>query len=158
MTAKVRLAGIAVSSNANHQRHFTPAQTAITPRLRRPRGHIPSVHLPWTFFHWLNVTPRVGGRVTYYSARTSQRSAQQRRDREVFNTGVGTSIQSVAACGRTPPTGFCRWTGCGTSSSRRRTMFLCPTPARRRRKLPQFDGEQPSLMVLPVHVSRLQQH
>jgi len=48
--------------------------------------------LPWTFFHWLNVTPRVGGRVTYYSAQNQTNNTDLYR--EVFNTGVGTSFKA----------------------------------------------------------------
>ncbi len=51
--------------------------------------------LPWTFFNWLNVTPRVGGRLTYYSSQNFT-NGQPNSDtyREVFNTGIGTSFKA----------------------------------------------------------------
>jgi lipopolysaccharide assembly outer membrane protein LptD (OstA) len=56
--------------------------------------------LPWTFFNWLNVTPRVGGRLTYYSSQSynsvNVTNGLPSSDvyREVFNTGVGTSFKA----------------------------------------------------------------
>ena len=50
--------------------------------------------LPETFFGWLNVTPRVGGRFTYYSAETGPGGTNSATWRNVFNTGVETSFKA----------------------------------------------------------------
>ena len=50
--------------------------------------------LPQTFFGWLNVTPRVGGRFTYYSAETGPGGTNSETWRNVFNTGVETSFKA----------------------------------------------------------------
>ena len=52
--------------------------------------------LPSTFFNWLNVTPRVGGRLTYYSGETGPAGTNSETCRRVFNTGVGLFLQGLA--------------------------------------------------------------
>jgi LPS-assembly protein len=106
--------------------------------------------LPWTFFHWLNVTPRVGGRVTYYSSEAFT-NGQPNSDtyREVFNTGVGTSFKASQL-----------WAGATNSMLQVNGLrhiiepsmnyVFVPDPSTPPGQLPQFDAEQPSLMLLPV--------
>jgi hypothetical protein len=105
--------------------------------------------LPWTFCNWLNVTPRVGGRLTYYSSQNIT-NGQANSDvwREVFNTGVGTSFKASQL-----------WTGATNSTldvdglrhiiEPSANYVYVPDPSTPPAKLPQFDGEQPSLMLLP---------
>ncbi len=50
--------------------------------------------LPETFFGWLNVTPRAGGRVTYYSEESGPAGTNSETWRRVFNTGVDVSFKS----------------------------------------------------------------
>ena len=50
--------------------------------------------LPETFFGWLNVTPRVGGRFTYYSAVEGVTAPTNAQTRGVFNTGVDFSLKA----------------------------------------------------------------
>src|SRR5206468_8466888 len=50
--------------------------------------------LPRTFFGFLNVTPRVGGRFTHYSETESPLLDLEDRDRFVFNTGMETSFKA----------------------------------------------------------------
>ena len=102
--------------------------------------------LPWTFFHWLNVTPRVGGRLTYYSNRTNNTAAIYR---EVLNAGVGTSFKASQL-----------WTGATNSLLEidglrhiiepSANYVFVPNPSTPPGQLPQFDGEQASLPLLPV--------
>jgi lipopolysaccharide assembly outer membrane protein LptD (OstA) len=106
--------------------------------------------LPWTFFNWLNVTPRVGGRVTYYSSQNLT-NGQPNGDttREVFNTGIGTSFKLSRL-----------WTGATNSLldldgvrhiiEPSANYVYVPDPSVPPAKLPQFDAEQPSLLLLPV--------
>lgn len=44
--------------------------------------------VPVTYFGWLNVAPRVGGRVTYYGEPDDLQAIQQDQTRAVINTGV----------------------------------------------------------------------
>lgn len=50
--------------------------------------------LPETFFGWLNVTPRVGGRLTYYSTATGPGATTDELYRGVFNTGAELSFKA----------------------------------------------------------------
>jgi len=106
--------------------------------------------LPWTFFHWLNVTPRVGGRLTYYSSQNFT-NGQPDSDtfRGVFNTGVGTSLKASQL-----------WSGATNSTLQLNGLrhiiepsmnyVFVPDPSTPPGQLPQFDAEQPSLLLLPV--------
>jgi LPS-assembly protein len=106
--------------------------------------------LPWTFFHWLNVTPRVGGRLTYYGSQNFT-NGQPNSDvtRGVFNAGMGTSFKSSRL-----------WTGATNSllqvDGLRHVIepsadyVYVPDPSTPPGQLPQFDAEQPSLLLLPL--------
>lgn len=48
--------------------------------------------LPETFFGWLNVTPRVGGRYTFYGDETGPGATNTSHSREVFDTGAQVSF------------------------------------------------------------------
>ena len=107
--------------------------------------------LPQTFFGWLNVTPRVGGRFTYYGALDdfSSSSGDDDLDRWVFNTGaeVSTKISRV-------------WQGAENRlfqvSGLRHILepsvnyVYVPEPNRRPAELPQFDQEFYSFELQPV--------
>ena len=106
--------------------------------------------LPWTFFNWLNVTPRVGGRLTYYSDGNSTNPAPNGDlTRAVFNTGVSTSFKASQL-----------WAGATNSilqvDGLRHILepsvnyVFVPNPSQPPGMLPQFDANQPSLMLQPV--------
>jgi LPS-assembly protein len=50
--------------------------------------------LPETFFGWLNVAPRVGGRATYYSDVEGTQIHTNQQGRGIFNTGVDISFKA----------------------------------------------------------------
>jgi len=52
------------------------------------------VLLPETFFGWLNVTPRVGGRGTYYGEASGPGATTEEQYRGVFNTGAEVSFKA----------------------------------------------------------------
>ena len=106
--------------------------------------------LPWTFFNWLNVTPNVGGRLTYYSRGASDLApAQNDLNRKVLNTGVGFSFKASQL-----------WTGATNSLLQvdglrhiiepSANYVFVPNPSVPPAQLPQFDSELPSLMLLPI--------
>jgi lipopolysaccharide assembly outer membrane protein LptD (OstA) len=105
--------------------------------------------LPWKFFNWLNVTPRVGGRFTYYSSETGPGGTNSATWRNVFNTGVETSFKASRL-----------WTGATNSlldiDGLRHIIepsvnyVFVPDPSTPPSQLPQFDSELPSLEILPI--------
>ena len=106
--------------------------------------------LPWTFFHWLNVTPRVGGRLTYYSSQNiTNGAANGDVYREVFNTGIGTSFKASQTWVNATNS-LLQIDGVRHVVEPSVNYVYVPDPSTPPSKLPQFDGEQPSLMELPV--------
>jgi LPS-assembly protein len=105
--------------------------------------------LPWTFFHWLNVTPRVGGRLTYYSAQNATNGGNNSVTREIFNTGVGTSFKASQLWANAT-NGFLQVDGLRHIVEPSANYVFVPDPSTPPAKLPQFDGEQPSLVELPL--------
>ena len=107
------------------------------------------VLLPETFFGWLNVTPRVGGRFTYYSTESGPGGTNDETWRNVFDTGVETSFKASQL-----------WAGATNSllaiDGLRHiiepsvTYAYVPSPSKPPAQLPQFDSALPSLLLLPV--------
>lgn len=105
--------------------------------------------LPRSFFGWLQVTPRVGGRATYYSEATGRGADYDEETRLVFNTGAEVSFKLSRL-----------W-----ASARNRLLDVdgirhivqpafnyayTPEPSSLPEELPQFDTEWPSLRLLPI--------
>ena len=105
--------------------------------------------LPWTFFHWLNVTPRVGGRFTYYSQRASASGSSDETYRGVFNTGVGTSFKA-SRLWTDATNSFLEMDGLRHIVEPSANYVFVPRPSTPAAQLPQFDGEAPALMLSPV--------
>ena len=105
--------------------------------------------LPWTFFNWLNLTPHVGGRFTYYSQESGPGGTNDETYRTVFNTGIGASFKASQL-----------WTGATNSlleiDGLRHIIepsvnyVFVPNPSTPPSQLPQFDSQLPSLELLPV--------
>ena len=105
--------------------------------------------LPWTFFNWLNVAPRVGGRLTYYSSRSDISGLEDHTYREVFNTGVGTSFKA-SQLWADATNSLLQVDGLRHIIEPSANYVFVPDPSTPPAQLPQFDGEIPSLMLLPV--------
>jgi LPS-assembly protein len=109
--------------------------------------------LPWTFFHWLNITPRVGGRLTYYNAQYSAQSGVAGTNSEmyrgVFNTGIGTSFKA-SRLWADATNSFFQVDGLRHVIEPSADYVYVPDPSRPPAQLPQFDGEIPALMLSPV--------
>jgi LPS-assembly protein len=108
--------------------------------------------LPMTFFGWLNVTPRAGGRLTYYSEETGPGgTTNEETYRKVFNTGVDVSFKSSQL-----------WTGATNSLldidglrhivEPSASYAFVPRPSTRPAQLPQFDTALPSPLLLPIQL------
>lgn len=110
------------------------------------------ITLPWTFFNWLNIDPRAGGRLTYYSSESGPGATTDAIHREVFNTGVNTSFKASQV-----------WAGATNSllqvDGLRHIIepsvdyVYIPNPSVAPNQLPQFDYDLPSLLLLPIDSS-----
>ena len=106
--------------------------------------------LPWTFFHLLNVTPRVGGRLTYYSSQGFTNGAQNSEVyREVFNTGVGLSFKA-SRLWADATNSLLQVDGLRHIFEPSANYVFVPDPSTPPAQLPRFDAEIPSLMLSPV--------
>jgi LPS-assembly protein len=106
--------------------------------------------LPWTFFNWLDVTPRVGGRFTYYTHSASDAPTPENDVyREVFNTGVGFSFKA-SQLWADATNSLLQIDGLRHIIEPSANYVFVPDPSVPPAQLPQFDSELPSLMLQPV--------
>jgi LPS-assembly protein len=106
--------------------------------------------LPETFFGWLNFTPRVGGRYTYYGTATGPGATTDEINRGVFNTGAELSCKAS----RLWPglrSDFWELDGLRHIIEPSINYVFVPEPnAVGTNQIPQFDYELPSLRLLPI--------
>jgi len=107
------------------------------------------VLLPCTFFGWLNVAPRVGGRFTYYGEGQGDGAYTSEQYRGVFNTGaeVSTKLSKVWPGSQSR---FFEADGFRHILEPSVNYVYVPTPNVRPTQLPAFDTELPSLRLLPI--------
>jgi len=107
------------------------------------------VVLPQTFFGWLNLTPRIGGRFTQYSAADGPGGLTASDSRFVLNTGLEVSTKAS----RVWPGLHSRFLDINGLRHIVEPSFnyaFVPTPNRRPPHLPQFDYELRSYRLLPL--------
>ena len=110
------------SSVGYYQTFFANTNGTPTPLLPYSATRADTFHqilLPWTFFNWLNITPRAGGRFTYYSAASGPGAATAETYRGVFNTGAEISFKASQLWTDAKNSTFDILTASATSSSRR---------------------------------------
>ncbi|MBI3417751.1 MAG: LPS-assembly protein LptD [Verrucomicrobia bacterium] len=105
--------------------------------------------LPYTFFGWLNFTPRVGGRFTHYGDTEGAGTTTTEQNRGVFNTGAELSFKASRV-----------WRGVSSKfwdvNELRHIVqpsvnyAYVPSPNVRPQELPQFDSELSSFRLLPI--------
>ena len=105
--------------------------------------------LPETLFGWLNLTPRVGGRLTYYSEASGPGATTDERDRAVFNTGAELSFK-VSRLWPGVESKFLEVDGLRHILEPSVNYVFVPDPTTPPSQLPQFDYELPSLRLLPI--------
>ncbi|HLX70953.1 MAG TPA: LPS assembly protein LptD [Verrucomicrobiae bacterium] len=107
------------------------------------------VTLPETFFGWLNIVPRVGGRFTYYSAATGPGASTDEVARKVFNTGAEVSFK-LSRLWEDAHCSLLAVDGLRHIIEPSANYVYIPTPNATPNQVPQFDYELPSLALLPI--------
>lgn len=105
--------------------------------------------LPETFFGWLNFTPRVGGRLSYYSHATGPGATTDEEYRTVFNTGAELNFKAS----RLWPEAESKLLdvhGLRHIVQPSVNYVYVPAPSKAPSELPQFSHELPSLRLLPI--------
>jgi lipopolysaccharide assembly outer membrane protein LptD (OstA) len=106
--------------------------------------------LPETLFGWLNVTPRVGGRLTYYGTATGPGATTDELSRGVFNTGAEFSFKA-SQLWPAAQSEFFQVDGLRHIIEPSLNYVFVPHPNYvGTNELPQFDYELPSLRQLPI--------
>jgi lipopolysaccharide assembly outer membrane protein LptD (OstA) len=106
--------------------------------------------LPWTFFNWLNITPHVGGRFTYYSEENPLTAGTNDETyRTVFDTGIGASFKASQLWAGAKNS-FLEIDGLRHIIEPSVNYIFVPNPSTPPSQLPQFDAALPSLLLLPV--------
>jgi LPS-assembly protein len=105
--------------------------------------------LPWTFFNWLNVTPRAGGRFTYYSAETGPGATNTENYRKVFNAGMDFSFKA-SRLWTDKTNALLDMDGLRHIFEPSMSYVFVPNPSASPTQLPQFDSELPDPLLLPV--------
>ncbi len=107
------------------------------------------ISLPWVFFQKINVTPYVGGRLTYYNAENNLAGTNSEVYRALLNTGVRTSFKSSRLwAGAT--NSFWDVDGLRHIIEPSADYVFVPRPSASPAQLPQFDPQNPSLLLSPV--------
>jgi LPS-assembly protein len=105
--------------------------------------------LPHTFFGWLNVTPRVGGRFTHYGETDGSGYDLSEQNRGVFNTGMEVSLKASRVW-RGVESKFWEVNELRHIIEPSVNYAYVPSPNVLPRELPQFDSELSSFRLLPI--------
>lgn len=107
------------------------------------------ITLPQTYFGWLTVTPRAGGRFTHYGESEGRGVTFAEHDRSVFNTGAEASFKASRVWNDTHSK---IWDVDGLRHIIRPSInyVYVPEPQVLPRQLPQFDTVFPSFRLLPI--------
>ena len=139
-------------SSVGYYRNYLAETNPGLDQLQYSAGRADTYHqilLPWTFFNWLNVAPRAGGRLTYYTSETGPQATNNETSRTVFNTGIATSFKSSRLW--SDATNAClQVDGLRHVIEPSIDYVYVPAPSATPNQLPQFDSDQPSLLLLPL--------
>ncbi|MGC8886222.1 MAG: LPS-assembly protein LptD [Verrucomicrobiia bacterium] len=105
--------------------------------------------LPQTYYGWLNITPRVGGRFTAYSEATGNGATTKSEARTVFNTGVELSTKASKVWANTKSK-MLDLDGLRHIIQPVINYVYVPSPSVKPNKLPQFDYEVYGYRPLPI--------
>jgi len=140
-------------SSVGYYRRLFPETNSVSTGLNYSAMRADTYHqllLPETFFGWLNVTPRVGGRYTYYGTATGPGATTDEVNRGVFNTGMEVSFKASRLWPEARSQ-FLDVDGLRHIIEPSVNYVFVPKPnAVGTNELPQFDYELPSLRLLPI--------
>ena len=142
-------------SSIGYFRHVFPAETNFySPNLTNYFSAVRAdtyhqIILPWTFFGWLNVAPRVGERLTYYGEANERGSTTREQSRSVFNTGVEFTWKASRVY-REAESDLLDVRGLRHIIEPSLNYVFVPDPDDRPNKLPQFDSQLPTSRLLPI--------
>jgi lipopolysaccharide assembly outer membrane protein LptD (OstA) len=139
-------------SSAGYYKTLFAETNGVTPPPSYSAARADTYHqitLPWTFFNWLNVAPRVGGRFTYYSSETGPGGTNSEAYRTVFNTGISASFKASQLWTGATNT-FLQIDGLRHIIEPSANYVYVPNPSTPPSQLPQFDSALPSLLLLPI--------
>ncbi|NOS68856.1 MAG: LPS-assembly protein LptD [Verrucomicrobia bacterium] len=105
--------------------------------------------LPKTYFGWLNFTPRVGGRFSYYGNDSGPGGTNSEIQRGIFNTGAEVSFKASRLWSGTTNR-LLALDGLRHIVEPSVNYVYVPAPQRGPSGVPKFDYELPSLRLLPV--------
>jgi lipopolysaccharide assembly outer membrane protein LptD (OstA) len=138
------------SSAGYYERLFAETNALPQPNFAAARADTyQQLLLPETFFGWLNVTPRVGGRFTYYSQSTGPGGTNDEAYRSILYTGAEASFKAS----RVWPAAQNRLLdvdGARHIIEPSVNFVYVPDPSVEPNELPQFDYQLPSLRQLPI--------
>jgi len=131
---------------------FSTTRLTNTPADNYSAARIDTFHqfsIPETLFGWLNVTPNMGGRLTYYGDVDGPQSHTNAQLRGVFNTGMDVDFKASQVFPNVESQLF--------DVHELRHIIqpevdyaYVPAPNRSPSQVPQFDYESPSLRLLPI--------
>jgi len=136
------------SSFGYYRREFASGTTNL-PFAAERADTFHQVVLPWTFFDWLTLIPRAGGRFTHYGEAEGPGANTTEHNRTVFNTGA----EITTKASRVWPGATSRfWDVNGLRHIVQPSInyVYVPTPSVATNQLPQFDPLYPSTRLLPI--------
>ncbi len=137
------------SSVGYYHRKFADTNSVMADFAAMRADSFHQILLPYTFFGWLNVTPRVGGRFTYYGEAQDTGGTTKEEYRGVFNTGAEVSFKA-SQLWRGVRSQFWDADGLRHIIEPSVNYVYVPRPNVPTNQLPQFDYESPSLRLLPI--------
>ena len=139
-------------SSAGYYRRVFQETNGITTTPAYSAGRADTYHqivLPLTLFGWLNITPRAGGRFTYYTETEGTGATNEETSRSVFNTGAEVSFKASRVWPGVQ-NHFFDVDGIRHIIVPSLNYVYVPSPTATPSQLPQFDSELPSFRLLPI--------
>jgi len=138
------------SSAGYYRRQFAETNGPVPPFFQADRADtFQQITWPETFFGWLNVVPRVGGRLTYYSKATGPGATTDEEYRRALNTGGEISFKAARLWPDIQSKALAL-DGLRHIIEPSVNYVYVTTPTYGPSQLPQFDYQMPSLGLLPI--------
>ena len=137
----------AFSSNATNGLYSMSSGFYTNSALRADTYH--QLTLPWTFFNWLHVEPRIGGRYTYYDRSSYANGGTEGVSRGVFNTGMEVSFKA-SSLWKDAKNSLFDVDGLRHIIEPSVNYVFVPNPSVSPTTLPQFDSEMPAMLISPI--------